>query len=116
MAGPYLGRENDAKIWAQTDIVAFLEENGFYVLGDKGYVGCAHVYHMKKKRKGQARLSDADKAFNKNISKFRVRVENHFADMKVWKILSHAYRGDLQKHRKIFLSCEILSLLSEDDE
>jgi hypothetical protein len=113
VAGPYLGRENDAGIWAKTGIVDYLKDNGFFVLGDKGYVGCEQVHHMMKKKRGQQVLSVEDKNHNREIAHYRVRVENHFAKLKVWKVLSHVFRGSLTEHRRIFIACELLTLLSE---
>ncbi len=113
IAGPYMGRENDSGIWPQTDIVNFLKDNGFYVLGDKGYIGCEQVYSMKKKRRGEVVLSAESKEYNRSISQYRVRVENYFAKLKVWKVLSYVYRGNLQDHRKIFMVCVVLLFLAE---
>lgn len=111
ICGPFLGKEADATIWKQCSFLQHCVDEGFYVLGDKGYVGCDRVYAMKKKRKGQVRLADDDKAYNKRIAQFRVRVENHFADVKKWKVVSHVYRGDVLNHHEIWFSCEFLTLL-----
>lgn len=46
----FWGKNTIATIWRQTD-VDFLQDNGLYVLGDKGYVGCECVYRTKKKKK-----------------------------------------------------------------
>jgi hypothetical protein len=110
-AGPFLGKEHDAGIWPKTDIVDYLKENGFFVLGDKGYVGCDRVYHLKKKTRGQPVLPMDDKEYNREISRVRVRVENFFAILKVWKVLSFVYRGNLQLHRQVFMACVVLTFL-----
>ncbi len=114
IVGPYFGSVSDATVWKESDISRYLEENGLKVLGDKGYVGCPAVYAMRKKRRGQARLTLEDKTYNNTIAKYRVKVENHFADVKKWKVLSHAYRGDLSAHYKLFLICEFLTLLQKE--
>lgn len=69
---------------------------------------------MKKKKKGQKKLTAEEKEYNKNISRIRVKVENHFADLKQWKVLSHVYRGDLKEHFHLFLTCEFLTLLQKN--
>ena len=114
IVGPYLGSISDATIWKESAIANYLEENELKVLGDKGYIGCPSVVAMKKKKKGQTKLSDEDKEFNRKISLVRVKVENHFADIKKWKVLSHVYRGDLKDHYKLFLTVEFLTLLQKD--
>lgn len=113
VAGPFLGKEHDAKVWIKTDIVDYLRDNDFYVLGDKGYVGCERVYSLKKKTKGQKTLPADVKEYNSKISVYRVRVENYFAKIKVWKVLSHVYRGNLQEHRRIFMVCVVLTFLED---
>lgn len=109
-----MGKEHDASIWKQTtDLVDYLKEFEFSVLGDKGYIGCERVYSLRKKKKGELSLSVEDKEYNRAISQFRVRVENYFARLKIWKVLSHVYRGSLQEHRKIFMLCVVLTFLCE---
>jgi hypothetical protein len=114
IVGPFLGSVSDAKIWNESDIAAWMLENEVKVLGDKGYVGCSGVEAMKKKKKGQAKLDPKDKEYNNKIAKIRVKVENHFADQKKWKVLSHDFRGDLHEHYKLFICVEFLTRLQKE--
>ena len=113
VAGPYFGKIHDATVWKECSLAEYLRENDLFLLGDKGYAGCQQVYSMKKKKRGQQTLSTADKEYNAKIAEVRVRVENHFADLKKWKVLSHVFRGNVESHRKVFIACEFLTLLSK---
>ena len=69
---------------------------------------------MRKKRRGQIALSAADKDYNRNISRYRIRVENHFAYIKQWKFVSHVFRGkDLSEHWKVYYAAEVLHAISK---
>lgn len=111
--GPFLGKENDASVWKSSSIRTKLNASGYFVLGDKGYVGCDSVYSLRKKRPGQTALSELDKEYNMRIKQVRARVENHFADLKKWSVVSLDFRGDLNHHYKVFVSCEFLTFLAK---
>ena len=110
--GPSFGKEGDTNQWVRSELADWLELNDLWVIGDKGYVGCRRVKHCLKKRAGQLNLPLESKEYNKNISQKRVFVENHFADLKKFKVLSHTFRGHLDEHVHIFYCCEILLALS----
>ena len=105
--------KKDATIWKKSGMGEYLQEEDLWVLGDKGYQGCLHVKHCLKKKPGQDTLDPSSREFNRQISVKRVEIENHFAKVKVWKAISHVYRGDLTNHVKIYYTCEILALISQ---
>jgi hypothetical protein len=113
ICGPYFGKESDATIWKKSGMGEYLQEDDLWVLGDKGYQGCLHVKHCLKKKPGQDTLDPSSREYNRQISVKRVEIENHFAKVKVWKAISHVYRGDLTNHVKIYYTCEILALISQ---
>jgi hypothetical protein len=114
--GPCLGKVNDASIWKDSGLGEYLEENDLWVLGDKGYQGCLRVKNCLKKSRGELTLEHDKKEYNRNISKKRIIIENHFADVKKWKVISHVFRGDLNYHVKIFVTCEILTILAKNEK
>ena len=113
ISGPFFGKESDVSVWKKSGMGEYLEENDLWVLGDKGYQGCARVKHCLKKKRGQDNLDPHSREYNRKISVKRVEVENHFAEVKIWKAISHVYRGDLSDHVKIYFTCEILTLISQ---
>jgi hypothetical protein len=48
------------------------------------------------------------KNYNQQLAQVRIRVENHFANLKAWRVVNNVYRGDIEGHYKIFWECEIL--------
>jgi hypothetical protein len=111
--GPCLGSVHDAKIWKESRLGDLLEDADEFILGDKGYIGCNRVVHPHKKQ-GFQPLSQVQVEFNRKLSHYRILVENMNANIKNWSILSHVYRGDVDRHRDIFLCCVILTnMMSE---
>ena len=70
-------------------------------MADSGYQGI-QSYHawslipIKKPKKGE--LSEAEKAFNRELSRRRIVIENINAEIKVFKIMSHQYRNRRKTH------------------
>lgn len=67
-------------------------------LADSGYQGAQKIYSVAlphKKSKYHV-LTEEEKAFNHQLSKRRIRIENIFSVLKVFKILGTRYRN----HRK----------------
>lgn len=113
ISGPYFGKESDATVWKKSGLGEYLENDDLWVLGDKGYQGCLRVKHCLKKKRGEPSLAPRERDYNRKISVKRVEIENHFADVKKWKVVSHVFRGDLNNHMKIYLTCEILTIISK---
>ena len=113
ISGPFFGKVSDSEIWRLSGMANFLEEDDLWVIGDKGYVGCRRVKHCLKRKKGQKRLPRSKKEYNRSISTKRVFVENHFAELKVFKAVSHCFRGHLEDHVDIFNCCEVLLCISK---
>ena len=68
---------------------------------DKGYQGIYALHRFsltpfKKPRKGE--LTDLQKQFNRNISKYRIMIEHVNRTIKRFKILQHRYRNKQRKH------------------
>lgn len=63
---------------------------------DSGYQGVQHSHALSElpyKRSKNTPLTEEEKAYNQALSRFRVRVENVFARLKIFNILSHTYRN-----------------------
>lgn len=83
------------------------------ILADSGYQGIQSYYWWSlipiKKSKGQE-LLDAEKAFNRELSRRRIVIENINAEIKVFKIMSYPYRNRRQSHLlRTKLVCAILN-------
>lgn len=118
--GPELGSVHDATIWKNSNIQDFLLQQNETVLGDKGYIGCSRVIHPYKRAlhplfNTPIPLTLAQKEHNHNISKYRILIENVNSWIKNWAILSTIYRGSLDSHHQIFLSCCILTTMTSED-
>lgn len=112
--GPHYGKVSDAKIWKESGMPEFLKRNHMYVLGDKGYQGCERVKHCLKKKRGEKVLAKEKKEYNRKISTKRILVENHFADLKVFQVLTNSFRGvNVNFHSDLFLACEYVLYLSK---
>jgi len=106
--GPKAGSIHDITIYHESQLPQWLCDNSVTVLGDKGYIGCNGVITPFKRRRREIPLTFDQQMFNVALAQKRIKVENHFASLKKWKVLSHIYRGSLESHKDIFLSCELL--------
>lgn len=71
------------------------------LLADKGYQGICAIHSLsltpfKKPRKGE--LSAEQKAFNRILSKFRIRIEHVNRRIKRFKMFQYRYRNKQRKH------------------
>ena len=71
------------------------------LIADKGYQGICEIHAsslipFKKPRKGE--LTKEQKAFNRNLSKFRILIEHVNRMIKRFKIFSYRYRNKQLKH------------------
>ena len=71
------------------------------IFADSGYQGILE-YHawsvipIKKSKKKE--LSELEKAFNRELSRRRIVIENINAQIKVFKIMSYPYRNRRRRH------------------
>ena len=90
--------------------------NDILLVGDKGYQGLPTLHvnsltPLKKPKKGQ--LTPLQKAFNSNLSKYRIRVEHVNRRIKRFKILQMRYRNKQRKHLlRVSLICGIYNFES----
>jgi hypothetical protein len=90
---PVPGARHDAHAWAASGLAERLAD--FDIVGDLGYLGLGLTTGTRKPP--GAELSDDRKDANKVLNQFRARMEHIIAHLKNWKILSHRYRGPLDK-------------------
>lgn len=70
------------------------------ILADSGYQGLMKFYSQAKTPRKSSKLhllTDEDKAYNRALSSRRIKVENVFAKVKVFKIFSTTYRNRKQR-------------------
>jgi hypothetical protein len=87
------GRRHDFKLF-QASGVHFHEETES--LQDKAYQGIQKLHansHLPKKKPRGGKLSAADKAYNRELAKERVGIEQVNCRLKVFKILAERYRN-----------------------
>ncbi|MGZ4850099.1 MAG: transposase family protein [Candidatus Bathyarchaeia archaeon] len=112
--GPVIGSIHDSTLLQQSGCEIFLNEENIKIIGDKGYQGYTNITTPIKKKEKKKPLTPLQQTFNKKVAHTRIRIENHFATIKKWKILSTIFRGDPQDHKYVFFSCEILhSILNQ---
>ena len=81
------------------------------LVGDKGFQGIAEIHAFsvtpfKKPRGGE--LTPDQKAFNSNLSKFRIFIEHVNCCIKRFKMFQYRYRNKQRKHLlRISLICGI---------
>jgi len=83
------------------------------ILADSGYQGIQeyHEWSLIPIKKSKKRvLSEAEKAFNRELSRRRIVIENINAQIKVFKIMSYPYRNRRRRHLlRTKLICAILN-------
>jgi transposase len=97
----------------KTSLLVFAVLLSVLILADSGYQGIQSCYAWSlipiKKPKG-GELSAEEKAFNKELSRQRIVVENINARIKVFKIMSNPYRNRRESHLlRTKLVCAILN-------
>jgi hypothetical protein len=112
ICGPFKGSVHDAKVYLKSGFALWLLDNNLRILGDKAYVGSSCVIAPIKKS-NTAVTPEARSRYNKKLAQKRIRVENHFASLKHWRVVTHCYRGDVENHHKIFFAAEILEILRQ---
>ena len=102
------GSVHDFEIFKQSGIHIL---DDILLIGDKGFQGICAVHPnsltpFKKPRKGE--LTAEQKAFNRNLSKFRMLIEHVNRRIKRFKILQYRYRNKQRKHLlRVSLICGI---------
>lgn len=97
------GAQHDKKLYDQSAVGAQLAEDEA-LMGDAGFQGIQHEHAAilpHKKPKGGT-LTQAQKAYNRQISQVRVVVENMIARLKIFRVLAARYRHARQDHNDIF--------------
>ncbi len=94
VGAPVPGARHDAYAYHASGLAARLE--GLDVLGDLGYVGVDDLTTGFKKPSGGELTADQKEA-NWQIGSFRSHNEHVIGHLKNWKMLSHRYRGPLEK-------------------
>ena len=83
------------------------------IFADSGYQGIQEHHEwslipIKKSKKKE--LSDSERAFNRELSRRRIVIENINAQIKVFKIMSYPYRNRRRRHLlRTKLVCAILN-------
>jgi hypothetical protein len=90
---PVPGARHDAHAWAASGLAERLAD--FDLVGDLGYLGLGLTAGTRQPP--GAELSEDRQQANKVLNQFRARMEHIIAHLKNWKILSHRYRGPLDK-------------------
>jgi hypothetical protein len=102
------GSVHDVELFRQSGIHAI---DDILIVGDKGYQGINDIHFFsltpfKKPRNGE--LTIEQKAFNKNLSKYRILIEHVNRRIKCFKMFQYRYRNKQCKHyMRISLICGI---------
>lgn len=78
----------------------FVLPQGVPKKADMGYIGTPWQTPVKKPKNGF--LSEAEKLFNRMLSKERIIIEHVIGKMKIYKILAERFRNPREKHMMIF--------------
>ena len=102
------GSEHDFELFKKSGVVFGKD---VLVVADKGFIGIQELHPFSvlpvKKPKG-GRLSKEQKAFNRSVSGYRMRVEHVNRRIKLFKMFQHRYRNKQRKHlMRISLVCGI---------
>jgi hypothetical protein len=90
---PVPGAHHDAYAWSASGLAERLAD--LDIVGDLGYLGLSLTTGTRKP--AGADLSEDRQQANRALNQFRARMEHIIAHLKNWKILSHRYRGPLDK-------------------
>lgn len=100
------GATHDLQLLRQTDLLSKLSDDEAAMM-DKGYDGIAADYPDKKlylpfKARRDHPLTEAQKAYNRFLAKYRIVVEHTMAQLNKFQILVQRFRHQLTKHSLIF--------------
>jgi len=105
------GSVHDFKLCKETLLMVLMLS--VMILADSGYQGIQeyHAWSLIPIKKSKNReLSESEKAFNRELSRRRIVIENINARIKVFKIMSYPYRNRRRRHLlRTKLVCAILN-------
>jgi transposase len=105
------GSVHDFKLCKETLLMVLIL--AVIILADSGYQGIQeyHAWSLIPIKKSKNReLSESEKAFNRELSRRRIVIENINAQIKVFKIMSYPYRNRRRRHLlRTKLICAILN-------
>jgi len=106
-----VGSVHDFKLCKETLLTVLMLS--VMILADSGYQGIQeyHTWSLIPIKKSKNReLSEEEKAFNRELSRRRIVIENINARIKVFKIMSYPYRNRRRRHLlRTKLVCAILN-------
>jgi len=105
LSAPVPGSVNDVRLLRETGLLDRLE-HGESALTDKGYEGAEKGYpegRLLRQRKNRKRrpLTEADKAQNRLLARYRVVVEHTIAQLNRFTVLRQVYRGSKARHGRV---------------
>lgn len=112
------GKRHDKKLMEDDMILSFAPLKAT-VLGDSGYQGAGDIAPWArfvtpiKKQPGKSHTR-GEEATNRALSSVRVRVEHAFSYLKHFNILSHVFRGDIQRANQPFQTIACLYNYTRD--
>lgn len=102
------GRKHDFKLFKASGVHFHPETES---LEDKGYQGIQHLHaktRLPKKKPRGGQLSAEDKAYNRELAKERIMIEQINRSLKIFKILSLRYRN---RRRRFGLRCNLIAAI-----
>jgi hypothetical protein len=98
------GKKHDKKIFDESQTKRYLPRD-IDMKVDTGYQGIKddfpHAEIPYKKKRGGPPLNKMQKRYNRKTARNRIKVEHSIRKIKIYKILSHTYRGNRDKHKDI---------------
>jgi len=104
------GSVHDFEMFKESDIHLL---DDILCVGDKGFQGICdfHAFSVTpfKKPKG-GKLTPEQKAFNRNLSKYRIRIEHVNRRINCFKLFKYCYRNKQKKHLlRLSLICGVIN-------
>jgi len=109
----YPGSVHDKKIFDKEKTIKKIPKQST-CLDDLGYLGVPKenpehkIFLPYKKKKGQKKLSEVEREFNKQHARKRIKVEHVFGRIKKFRICSETYRGREVNYNQIFRNISAL--------
>lgn len=87
------GRQQDFGLFKDSNVEF---DESIEVIADKGYQGISKLHHnsfIPEKKPRGGTLTPTQKAYNRELSKVRIKIEHVFAKLKVFRIIAERYRN-----------------------